>query len=59
MCDDEESSVVQCPQWFLKTTQSFDQLQLHRRDQVVSFSKDGTNKMSEEKLGEDVSLIVF
>lgn len=40
MWDDEESSIVQCRNWLLKTTQSLDQLQLHWPDQVFSSPED-------------------
>lgn len=43
MWGDEQSSVVQCFNRFLETTQSFDQLQLHGHDQVHSSPGDRTN----------------
>lgn len=43
MWDDEESSVIQCRNGLLETTQSLDQLQLHGPDQVFS-SPEGKSK---------------
>lgn len=47
MWDDEESSVVQCLNGLLETTQSLDQLQLHWPDKVFSSPEDKSkNKKS-------------